>query len=307
MTFEARKRGRAFVISLSVAIFICSPAMHPIFFRLGPLTIRWYGVLVAAGFLVGIWTAARRAKRAGLKSEVIVDLGFIAMVAGIVGARLFYVVAHWEQFATNLVEIVRIDHGGLVFYGGFIAAAVAMVGYGLAKKLPVGAYADVLAPSLPLGHAFGRIGCFLNGCCFGDVCNWPWAVTFPKYSEPFRFSDAFSHQLQHNQITVDAATALPVHPTQLYEAAGLFALAALLAWWVRRKTFERRLMWVYFGLYGVLRFVVEIFRADEPHEIAGLFSVAQILSAGMILVATAGIFWGRSMRSKTQGAVSRSP
>ncbi len=254
--------------------------MNPVIY--GP--IRWYGVLTALGFLLGIAVAARMAKKSGLSSDVTVNLGFIAMVAGILGARIFYVAANWNEFSNNPWEIVRIDHGGLVFYGGFIGAALAMLAYGYWKKLPKGAYADTLAVGVPLGHAMGRIGCFLNGCCWGRECSLPWGVTFPFGSEPFK------QQLDDKIIPTTSTSALPVHPTQLYEAVGLLLLCALMWWWFRKKTFQNRLMWLYLVLYGTLRFGVEIYRNDEPHWILSRFTNAQAVAMLMIVVGAVALF-----------------
>lgn len=266
--------------------------MNPVIY--GP--IRWYGVLTALGFLLGIWIAARLAKKSGLSSDVIVNLGFIAMVAGILGARIFYVIANWGEFASNPLEIIRVDHGGLVFYGGFIGAALAMIGYGYWKKLPKGAYADTLAVGVPLGHALGRIGCFLNGCCWGRTCALPWGVTFPVDSEVFR------HQLSQAPMLMKP---LPVHPTQLYEAAGLLFLCALMWWWFNKGTFKHRLMWMYVVLYGTLRFGVEIVRDDEPHWIFSRFTNAQGVAMVMIIVGAIALYLTQP-KEKTVAAPSRS-
>ena len=173
--------------------------MHPIAFHLGSLTIRWYGVMVALAFVAGLWTAGRRGLLSGFNPEKIYDLGPWLILGGLVGARIFYVVEYWrESFAGLPVwEIFMIQHGGLVFYGGFIGAALAGIFYARRKQLPLWRLADVIAPSIALGSIFGRIGCLLNGCCYGRECSAPWAIHFPAGHETYPFG---------------------VHPPEIYDA-----------------------------------------------------------------------------------------
>jgi phosphatidylglycerol:prolipoprotein diacylglycerol transferase len=175
--------------------------VHPIALKLGTLSIHWYGVMVALAFLAGLWTAGRRGMRAGIAAEKIVDLGPWAIVGAIVGSRVLYVISYWQEaFAGKpITEIFMVWKGGLVFYGGLIGASLACIAYVRLKKLPLWKVADILIPSLPLGCFFGRVGCFLNGCCYGRACNLPWAVRFPA-DNPL------------------GPPTTPVHPTQLYDA-----------------------------------------------------------------------------------------
>ncbi len=140
--------------------------MHPIALRLGPLTIHWYGVMIALAFLAGLWTATLRARREKIPADRIADLTLWLMVGGIIGARFAYVTTYWrEEFADQRwTEVFMIQHGGLVYYGGFIGASIAGLIYIHWKKLPFWKTADVMAPSIALGSVFGRAGCLLNGC-----------------------------------------------------------------------------------------------------------------------------------------------
>jgi phosphatidylglycerol---prolipoprotein diacylglyceryl transferase len=238
--------------------------MHPILFRLGSLEIHTYGVLVAAGFLLGLLTAARRAKTAGIDPERINDLGIWLIVAGMTGGKLFHIIFFWHDFvggwrAAGLASLRE----GFVFYGGFIAASVATLVYVRAKKLPLAKVADAFAPSVALGHGFGRLGCFFEGCCYGKPCALPWAVRFP-------FSPT------------------PRHPTELYEAAGNFVIFAALAAYYRRRKFDGEVWWLYVLCYGALRFVVEFFRGDYDVHYFGIFTLGQFVAAVMIVVALAG-------------------
>jgi len=137
--------------------------VHPIFFHLGSLTIRWYGVMMALAFFTGLWTALRRARMANVSGDAITDVTLWLMLGGIAGARIVYVTTYWKQeFADQpFSEVFMVQHGGLVFYGGLIGAMVAGLIYLRGKKLPVWKIADVLAPSIALGSVFGRIGCLL--------------------------------------------------------------------------------------------------------------------------------------------------
>lgn len=151
------------------------------------LPIRGYGVMLLTGGLSGVLLAAHRARQAGLNPELIYSLAISVFVAGILGARLFYVIEYWEPRFSQapLVEAFKFTEGGLVVYGSLIGAAVAFLWFVRKHKLPPLALADLIAPSLALGLAFGRIGCLLNGCCFGGLSDLPWAVRFPMQSPPY--------------------------------------------------------------------------------------------------------------------------
>ena len=243
--------------------------MHPDFIHLGPLDIRTYGVLVAVGFMVGLWVAARRAPGEGFKPDQVMDLGVWLVLSGMLGGKLFHVIFYWDDFiAAWRAEGVRSLREGFVFYGGFILASVTAVGYARVKRLPLAKLVDVLAPSIALGHAFGRLGCFFNGCCYGRACTLPWAVTFPP-----------PHVMQ----------GIPVHPTQLYEVLGNVAIFVGLTAAYRHKRFDGQIWWLYVLGYGTLRFLVEFFRGDYTTHYFGVFTIAQLIAAGMILIAVVGL------------------
>ena len=246
--------------------------MHPIAFNLGPLTIHWYGIMVALAFLVGLWTASRRASQSGIHGERIVDLGPWLILGAILGARTFYVISYWhEEFAGKPIsEIFMIHHGGLVFYGGLLGASLAGIIYIRVRQLPLWKVADILAPSIALGYVFGRIGCLLNGCCYGRICDQPWAIRFP------------SEHGTHGQ---------PVHPTQIYDSLLNLGLYLALAWFYRRKKLDGQVFAIYLMGYAVTRSLVEMFRGDYPaeHLHSGL-TPAHLISIG-ILGAGAILFW----------------
>ncbi len=238
--------------------------MHPIAFKFGAITVHWYGVFVALGFMAGLWTAARRARLAGVPSERIFDLGPWLIIGGIVGGRALYVISYWhEVFANDLAEIFMVQHGGLVFYGGLIGATLAGIIYLRFKKLPVWVVADILAPSVALGYVFGRIGCLMNGCCYGRACDAPWAIHFPE--------DHATH-------------GGPVHPTEVYDSLLNLGFYLFLAWLFRRRKFDGQVFAIYLIGYAILRSFVEYFRGDYPkYYLGGWATPAQLVSVGIIL------------------------
>jgi phosphatidylglycerol:prolipoprotein diacylglycerol transferase len=228
--------------------------------------------MVAAAFLAGLWTAGRRGPHAGIPAERIVDLGPWLIVGAIIGARALYVVSYWqESFAGKPVEeIFLIWKGGLVYYGGLIGAALTGITYTRVKKLPLWKVTDIFAPSIALGCFFGRLGCFLNGCCYGRACNLPWAVRFPADNPLGPPTD-------------------PVHPTQLYDSLLNLCLYAFLAWLFRRRKFDGQVFGVYLVCYAVLRSFVEMFRGDyreHQHYLGGWATPAHLVS---ILILVTGL------------------
>ncbi len=216
--------------------------------------------MTALAFLAGLWTATRRCARENLSREDIGDVTLWLMVGAIVGARVVYVVTYWqEEFAGGpWTEIFMVQHGGLVFYGGLIGASLAAIITTQWKKMPLWKTADVLAPSIALGSAIGRVGCLLNGCCYGRPTNLPWAIRFPA----------------------DHATGgVPVHPTEIYDALLNLGLYGLLAWLFRHKKFDGQVFATYLMCYAVTRSFGEMFRGDydTAHLHSGL-TPAQLVS-----------------------------
>jgi len=167
--------------------------MHPTLFELGPIPIRSYGFMMMIGFLISIHLASRRARKDGANEETVVNLGLISLLTGIIGARVFYIAHHWSQFAAldnPVFSMINLTTGGLEFYGGFLTAVAAVIFYMGVKKRSMRWYLDILAPSIMIGLACGRIGCFLNGCCWGAPTKSPISVQFPYGSL------AFEHQWQ---------------------------------------------------------------------------------------------------------------
>lgn len=240
--------------------------MHPILFMVMGFPVRAYGVMAALGFLaaVGTWVWLGRREKA-FPPETATDLGVWLMLSGILGSRIAYVAANWDHYRAAPAEIVRIDQGGLIFYGGLILASLALVAFARRRRIPLWKMADYAIPGLAVGHALGRVGCFLNGCCYGRaaVAHPAWGVVYPACSEPGQ-----------------AFPGVPLYPVQLLEAAGLLAIwAALLRAYPRRKR-DGGVFALYLLLYPPLRFALEYLRGD-PRQGAWNVDAAQWISIGL--------------------------
>ncbi len=261
------------------------------------ITIYSYGLMLMAGFLAAIFLALARAKKEKINQEVIWDVWTVALFAGLIGARLFYVVQFYEQFRNDLLGIVRIWEGGLVFYGGFVSALGAGIIYVWRKHISILKVMDIVAPSAMLSLAFGRIGCFLNGCCFGHRTDVPWGIRFP------RGSFAWFHQLGEGLITQEASQSLPVHPTQIYSVAAALILTFVLIRFAPHKQRDGEVCLLLAILYSAIRFTKEIFRADPPPTAWGL-SISQIVGIPIFIVSLALFLYVRR-KKPFEGAVGR--
>ena len=248
--------------------------MYPDLISIGPLHVKTYGCCMALGFLAAWQVVARLCRRTGRAPEPLSNLLLALMIAGVLGSRIAYVIEHWKsEFAANPMSVIRIDQGGLMFYGGLILAFAYFFAWCYFRKEPILPLLDLLATVLPLGHAFGRIGCFFYGCCYGRLSNSACAVAFP------RGSPAWHEQLNAGQISSAATASLPVLPTQLFEAAAVFALFAVLLLAYRRYAMSRPgvVAGCYFAGYAFIRFGLEYLRGD-PRAAIGPFSISQSIS-----------------------------
>jgi phosphatidylglycerol:prolipoprotein diacylglycerol transferase len=269
------------------------------------LPLHTYGLLIATGFILGIWLAQREGKRRGQDPEKIADLTFWILVAGLVGSRVYYIFVNWRDYfeaGTFLVStsfgriprVLAIWEGGLVFYGGFIGAVLVAWLYMRRHGMPFLAHADTLIPSVALGHFFGRLGCFGAGCCWGDVAHvhWPWTVHFPP--ESLAYQTFAGRPSPGDFLAADRSATLPLHPTQLYESFGELGLFLLLVLVIRpRKRFHGQVLASWLMLYAVLRTVVESFRGDVERGVVlglgvGIWTSLLIFAAGAAIFATAG-------------------
>ncbi len=262
----------------------------PLPFGWGALPIYGYGLMLVLGFLAGLALSVHRGRRRGIQPTVITDLALYCLLAGIVGARIAYLFLGYEAdplAAHPLLDLIAIWKGGLVFQGGLVFALGVVIWYLASRRLPAGKLADIFAPGIALGVAIGRIGCFLNGCCFGRICPPAAAhcVTFPGLEHPQGPGLVFFHHyslMEAGELVprlralgyppetfgslTETALPLPVYPTQLY-AAGAMLVVCLLLLAIDRlpKRFPGMLMTVFLMLYSAQRFVVEFWRDDTPY------------------------------------------
>jgi phosphatidylglycerol:prolipoprotein diacylglycerol transferase len=233
--------------------------MHPIICHIGPLTIYSYGLMFAIAVFTASYLASRQTARIGVPPEIVYDLTFWVVIAGVVGARIAYVFLNWDYFVSAPVEIVMLQHGGLAWQGGFIGGAAAGVYYLRKKKVRFWPFLDMIAPYIALGHAIGRVGCFLNGCCYGKPASW--GLYFPVWQE----------RLQ---------------PTQLYMVLGQLAIFLILRYAQPRVKKTGQVFVLYLILSSVERFLVEFPRAD--HEVYFGLSIFQyvciVIFAAALLV-----------------------
>lgn len=259
--------------------------MHPTLLKLGPISIHSYGLLIATGFLVALFLMRRDAKKVGINPDQIADVAFGVLFLGLVGTRLLHIIMFPSQYSwSDPIGWIAIWKGGLVFQGAIPPAIAFCVYYVYKKGIPIWTFADVVCPYVPLAHAFGRMGCFMYGCCYGHRTDVPWGVSFPKITDAsgtITGSPAFLDHAARFGVPPDASWSYPVHPTQLYSAAGLVILCGLLLL-LRRygHLFNGITFPAYLGLYGVFRFIVEFYRGDQnPTGLAsGLLSDQQIFS-----------------------------
>ena len=257
--------------------------MHPDLIDLGFLHLKTYGACMAVGFLL-CWKLVETLS--GRKD--LGDLLMCLMVSGVVGSRIAYVIEHWRsEFAANPLQIVRIDQGGLMFYGGLILAVLVFFVWCRVKKLHPLALADLLCTVIPLGHMCGRLGCFFYGCCYGKVSDTPLAVTFPHHSV------AWYEQVHEGLIPATATSSLPVLPTQLFEAAALLVLFVALLCVYRRC--RRHTAALYMVAYAVIRFGMEFLRGDPRVAFFGL-SIGQVISLVLAVVVIGLFCWGRRVQ-----------
>lgn len=247
--------------------------MHPILFQIGPVIIYTYGFLVFLGVLSGYFVCVRAARRQGIEKKTFSDIFFWVIVAAFLAARIVYVFVEFDSFQSDPFGVL-FSRSGFVFYGGVIGAILAL--YFLSKRYKLGflTLTDIFCLGVPLGHAFGRLGCFFYGCCYGRPTELLCGVRFPPDSPA-------------------GASGLKVLPVQLFEAGALLLIFAVLLALNRRKRFTGQIVLSYFLLYGITRFILEFFRGDFRGEVLFL-STSQFFSLVGVL---AGVFlwkkWSR--------------
>jgi phosphatidylglycerol:prolipoprotein diacylglycerol transferase len=250
----------------------------------GGLKVFGYGAMLVLAFLGSTWLAAWRARREKLNPDVILDMGFWVFFIGLIGARLFYCVQYWGDKIKTVWEVVQYWKGGIVYYGGILGGSLAFLVYRHFRPFPLRPYLDVLAPAIMVGTLFGRLGCFLNGCCYGDQCDLPWAVSFPKYSPPW------VDQSAGGLIPPSAAASLPVHPTQLYSSLDSLIILILLTAFYPLRRRDGEVLGLLMVTYPITRFLIEYLRNDEGVFFAGL-TISQNISIALLLGGLAYWLW----------------
>ncbi|MEK6715673.1 MAG: prolipoprotein diacylglyceryl transferase [Candidatus Omnitrophota bacterium] len=225
--------------------------MHPILFQFGPITIYSYGFFLALAYLTGSILAQREAKIRGFGAHFISNLCLLSLISGILGARIFFLLFNLDFFKENPLEIIMLQHGGLVWYGGLISAIVSVVIYIRIKKQPIFATLDLVAPYIALAQAIGRIGCFLNGCCYGKL----WRDENIPY------------------------------PTQIFSSLSMLFVFLVLRVMQKQGLKTGSIFFSYLLLYSAKRFFIEFLRGDSPVVFLNL-TVFQLASVGIFVSAS---------------------
>jgi phosphatidylglycerol:prolipoprotein diacylglycerol transferase len=223
--------------------------MHPILVKLGPVAIHTYGFMMALGVAMGLWFLYVQARKQELPAPRLLDAAFYILIISIIGAKLILLVGNFSYYTASPRELFSLARSGGVFQGGLAFGVVFALWYFHKHRLPTWKVADIVGASLALGHGFGRIGCFMAGCCYGSACKLPWGVVF---------TSPYANEL----------TGIPLgqerHPVQLYESALNFLNFLVLFLILRKKRFDGQVFAFYIMNYSVIRFFTEYFRGDHP-------------------------------------------
>jgi phosphatidylglycerol---prolipoprotein diacylglyceryl transferase len=252
--------------------------VFPRLFHIGNFSLPTYGLLVSLGVLIGLWISVRNSEKNGINPDDAWNLGILVVLAGILGAKILYIVNDWSSYAAHPEEIfsfATLQAGG-VFSGGLIAGFAAAAWYVRKHRMPALATCDAFAPGLAFGHALGRVGCFAAGCCYGKPTNHFWGVTF---------TSPIASLYSQTPLNV------PIEPTQLFESAVELANFFILMWLLKRKKFDGQVLAAYFFLYGVARYFLEFLR-DDPGRgtvFGGIMTGTQLISIGLVVLG--GLIW----------------
>ncbi len=237
--------------------------MYPLLFEYKFIKLHTYGFFIVVGFLLGLYLGRKKAKKLGWNLEHVSDVAFWGLLGGFIGGRVLYVITRWSEYSNSPFDIFKFWEGGLVFYGGFIGGLLTLIFRSRKYKIPILQFIDLAAPSLAIAHVFGRIGCFMAGCCYGRSCpaDYPFAVTFT------------------NPLSI-APLNQPLHPAQLYDAVNTFIIFLILEFLYPRRKFLGQMFATYGILYSVGRYIVEVYRGDSVRG----FVIDKILSTSQFLL-----------------------
>ncbi|MCD4783315.1 MAG: prolipoprotein diacylglyceryl transferase [Candidatus Eremiobacteraeota bacterium] len=239
--------------------------MHPIAFKIGSFPIYFYGVMMVVAYVAVLLVMRFTRKFEGFSYDQAIDVTIFAIAGGVIGARLFYVALNLSVFIKSPLHIFFLREGGLSWHGALLGGLLGMLALHIFKKMPLGKICDFASVHIILGLAIGRIGCFLNGCCYGKITDVPWAVEFKG-----------------------ANLAGLRHPTQLYESFLLVITFLFMLWWWKRKKFDGEMTMLMFASYGAIRFFVEFFRSNTPNQYprGSTLSLAQYFSLALFSIFT---------------------
>ncbi len=264
---------------LLAASFTTSEMIDPILFQIGDhLKVTWFGLTLALGFFAAYLTWVFIGRKSGRDSNFAADLLLWIMVSGILGARIAYVCANFDKFVLHPIDVLMINQGGLIYYGGLIGGGVGMYIFARLRKVGFMSLTDFVITGVPVAHFFGRIGCFLNGCCHGSPTEgWP-SVVYRFQTQPWY------RQVELGLIHRFTRHPLPIHPVQVYESIYNLALFGLMLWlYPRFRSRPGKSLGLYLILYPLGRFCFELLRGDERATFSGV-SIAQSVSAVLLLI-----------------------
>lgn len=248
-------------------------------FSIGPLTIHGYGLMIAVGILACIFMGMQRAKKKNLSDESVLDIAIVSVLCGFIGSKILFVIVEFDSFLKDPLKVLGSE--GFVVYGGIIAGVLAAILYCRRKNLAFLEYFDLLAPSISLAQGFGRIGCFLAGCCYGRETDSFLGVTFPEGSF--------------------APAGVKLLPTQLFSSAGDFLIMFVLLVYSKRSKQKGNVGALYLVLYGIGRFLIEFLRSDDRGTVGSL-STSQFISIGIVAIALLMFFRHKIFKTKETDA-----
>lgn len=257
-------------------------------------SIAYYGIVIVTGMMIAIWIAQREAKRTGQNPERYLDLAMIGIAAGILGARIYYVIFAWDYYKDDLLSIFNIRQGGLAIYGGIIGACIAVVIYSRKKKQNFSLLMDTASMSIVFGQIMGRWGNFFNREAFGDYTNNLFAMQLPVSAVR---ANEITQKMWDHVVTVNGVEYIQVHPTFLYESLWNVGVLLFLFWFRKRKKFNGEVFLMYLIGYGLGRIWIEGLRTDQLLlPVVGL-PVSQLLSGCLVVGCTILVVWKRKKLS----------
>lgn len=257
-------------------------------------SIAYYGIVIVTGMMIAIWIAQREAKRTGQNPEQYLDLAMIGIAAGILGARIYYVIFAWDYYKDDLLSIFNIRQGGLAIYGGIIGACIAVVIYSRKKKQNFSLLMDTASMSIVFGQIMGRWGNFFNREAFGDYTNNLFAMQLPVSAVR---ANEITQKMWEHVVTVNGVEYIQVHPTFLYESLWNVGVLLFLFWFRKRKKFNGEVFLMYLIGYGLGRIWIEGLRTDQLLLPVVELPVSQLLSGCLVVGCTILVVWKRKKLS----------